>query len=367
MPARPRKDIIREDQVGYYHCYNRCVRRSFFCGVDPLTGNDYEHRKGWIQQRLEQLAGAFAVEVCDFSTMDNHLHTVLRNRPDLVGGWPDQEVARRWWQLCPLRRDEQGQPAEPYDFELNLWLCDGERMAELRKRLSSISWFMKLLCEQIARRANREDGLSGKFWEERFKCVPLLDEEAILACSMYVDLNPIRAGKADTPEASRYTSAYERIQSLRRCETQKAEGADSTGQTENAIDEQSAAESDLWLCPISLASADVSPSAAHVSNPFPARRASNRGFLSLGLGDYLQLLDWTGRQLRSDKQGTIPSHLLPILERLKLDATRWPKIVGDFPRLFRSAAGRAEHLVREAQRRGRRWLHGVRHAATAFG
>ena len=279
------------------------MRRSFFCGVDPLTGNDYEHRKGWIQQRLEQLAAAFAVEVCEFSAMDNHLHTVLRNRPDLVGEWPDQEVARRWWQLCPLRRDEHEQPAEPYDFELNLWLEDAERMIELRKRLSSISWFMKLLCEHIARRANREDGVHGKFWEERFKCVPLLDEEAILACSMYVDLNPIRAGKAETPESSEYTSAYERIQSLRRCQTQHADGPDSLGQTVSTIEER--AESDLWLSPISLASASASKDGAIVSNTFPGRRASNRGFLSLALPEYLQLLDWTGRQLRSDKQGTI--------------------------------------------------------------
>ena len=86
MPARPRKQIIRRDEVGYYHCYNRCVRRAFLCGVDPLTGHNYEHRKEWIRQRLMELAAAFAVEVSGFSAMDNHLHVVLRNRPDLVRG-----------------------------------------------------------------------------------------------------------------------------------------------------------------------------------------------------------------------------------------------------------------------------------------
>ena len=60
MPARARKETIRRDEVGYYHCFNRCVRRAFLCGVDPLTGNDYGHRKTWIQQRLETLAACFA-------------------------------------------------------------------------------------------------------------------------------------------------------------------------------------------------------------------------------------------------------------------------------------------------------------------
>ena len=184
---------------------------------------------------------------------------------------------------------------------------------------------------------------------------------------MYVDLNPIRAGKAETPESSEYTSAYERIQSLRRCQTQQADKPISIGQTVSKSDQQAAAEADLWLLPISLAAADVAPDAAIPSNPFPARRASNRGFLSLALGEYLQLLDWTGRQLRSDKRGTIPDQQPPILARLKLDATRWPAVVADFPRLFRSAAGRVQELVREAERRGLRWLHGVRQAAKAFG
>jgi hypothetical protein len=89
-------------------------------------------------------------------------------------------------------------------------------MKELRGRLFDLSWFMKLLCEHVARKANKEEGVRGKFWESRFLSVPLLDEEALVACSMYVDLNPIRAVTGDRPETSPYTSAYERIQALRR-------------------------------------------------------------------------------------------------------------------------------------------------------
>ncbi len=87
------------------------------------------------------------------------------------------------------------------------------------------------------------------------------------------------------------------------------------------LDREAAVEADLWLAPIALTDGRVSPTAVP-ANPFPARRASDLGFLPLTLPDYLQLLDWTGRQLRSDKRGVISTALPPILERLKVDAVK---------------------------------------------
>ena len=94
MPAYARRDIVDEDRVGVYHCIARCVGRAFLCGTDSYTGRDYGHRKAWVLDRLRQLAGLFGVEVCDYAIMSNHLHIVLRNRPEspeLV----DEEVAIR--------------------------------------------------------------------------------------------------------------------------------------------------------------------------------------------------------------------------------------------------------------------------------
>src|SRR5262245_21155504 len=186
------KMICEEGSTGSYFCFdNRCVRLAFLCGFDPVTGQSYEHRKEWIQLRLELLAVSFGIEICDFALLDNHIHLILRTRPVLVAAWTDREVALRWWHICPSRRNEHGEAPEPHPCELNQWLEDPAQITELRSRLASISWFMRLLSQKIALMANREDGVSGKFWESRFKAQPLLDEQAVLACSMYVNLNPI--------------------------------------------------------------------------------------------------------------------------------------------------------------------------------
>ena len=211
MPAYARREIVDNTEVGIYHCVSRCVRRAFLCGEDALTGRNFDHRKDWIRNRLEELAGAFAIDVLGFAVMSNHLHVMVRIRPDLSCQLSDEQVARRWLRIFRKRRDAAEAPNEPDVRELAMLLADPEAVALRRGRLADLSWFMRALCEPIARRANREDGVTGRFWEGRFKSQAVLDESAALACSIYVDLNPIRAGIAYTPESSEYTAAYERI------------------------------------------------------------------------------------------------------------------------------------------------------------
>jgi len=88
--------------------------------------------------------------------------------------------------------------------------------------------------------------------------------------------------------------------------------------------------------------------------------------LSMSLEEYLNLLDWAGREVQGDKRGAIPAHLAPILERLGLTSDEFVETVKDFPRRFRRFAGRAAQFRARAQEVGRRWLHGVRHAARVF-
>ena len=210
--------------------------------------------------------------------MSNHYHLVLKVEPDTAASWSEREVAERWaalfqWPLL-VRRWYQGESLiEP---EL---LVVQQLIGEWRTRLYSISWFVRLLNETLARQANREDGCKGHFWEGRFRSQALLTESALLACMAYVDLNPIRAGLADWPEQSDYTSIKQRLDG-----------------------EQPAAPS---LPPLLL--------------PFASQRKPDD--LPYAFTDYLMLVDWTGRAIRTDKCGHIPAHLAPILARLEKSGT----------------------------------------------
>jgi len=317
---------------------------AFLCGDDPVSGNNYDHRKTWIQQRLEFLAGEFAVDVIGFSVMSNHFHLILRNRPDVVDQWVDSEVASRWWNLFPERRDPDGSPAEPSKSEIKAL---ANRIRSLRRRLSNISWLMRCLAENVARRANREEAKFGRFFQGRFKSQQLLDEASILACAIYVDLNPIRASIAKTPEASQFTSAYERIRGRQqRARRKRQKRGESLG--------------DEWLSPVELDRREERLTSK------TRRRASDRGFLSLTLDQYLELLDWTGRQVRSDKRGAIPVDLAAILERLQVSTNCWVDLVAGFGRWFRRTVGRPSSMVAACQRHGRCWSHGISHARRAF-
>ncbi len=376
MPRLPRAMVVDPVDVGVYHCISRCVRRAFLCGVDAVSGKSFEHRRQWIQDRMRWLAGIFGIDVLAFAVMSNHLHIVLRNRPDVIAGWSDDEVAQRWWRLFPLRREADGSPAEPEDHELQMLVA---RVEVLRARLADVSWFMRCLSEGIARRANREDDCTGRFWEGRYKCQPLLDEAAIVACMAYVDLNPIRAGIAATPETSPFTSAYERIhaelstplpqpsvtQTGSAQETDTRTPANSSATRKTKTTARSAAQPmrrDDWLAPLELAPTHAEEQAT----PVPLGRASNRGCLPLTQTEYLQLLDWTGRQIRRDKRGQIPSDLAPIVLRLGIHPDQWLHLVSHYGKLFRSAAGRPASLEEEATRREKRWLQGSASARQVF-
>ena len=288
----------------------------------------------------------------------------------MVQIWDDTEVARRWLLLCPIRKDAAGQAEEPNEMELNTIRNDRQKLETIRLRLSDIAWWMRLLCQNVAARANSEDGEVGRFWQNRFRAVRLLDEAAILACAAYVDLNPIRAAMAQTLEQSDHTSAQRRIESLD-TPVATATPAQTPVSTKDqpAVDSTALATSpaasarpsyagterpDRFLSPISLEGPTTKPGPNPSQSGF---RCSDKGFLPISLPDYLSLLDWTSRQLYGNKRGRTPQGVKPILERLGLEANAWCKLVGRFGRLFINVAGKPQTISATRSRIGQHRYH----------
>jgi hypothetical protein len=214
--------------------------------------------------------------------MSNHYHLVVRLNSRHAEEWTEEDVIERWEGLF-------SPPALVTDYRADSLSTQAERkqaqavIATWRARLCDLSWFMRSLNEDLARRANVEDGCKGRFWEGRFKSQALLDESAVLTCMSYVDLNPVRAGVAETPEASDFTSIQQRIAAY-------AKSSDET--------------------------ASVMPRLTPLASP--NQEAHQQAFL-FSTEDYLTLVDWSDRAIREDKRGTISSALPPILERLRID------------------------------------------------
>ena len=231
--------------------------------------------------------------------------------------------------LFPKRRDKLKRPLPPTREQIEAILQDKKKMKELRRRLGSVSWFMKCLNEYIAKRANAEDKCKGHFWEGRFKCQRAEDDAGVLACSVYIDLNPVRAGTAKTPEASEYTSVRERCLSVRKWK-------------------KGAPEPTLWIAPV-------------------YGDKSRKGFLPISLEEYLSVVDSTGRLIQSGKRGVIPKDLPPILHRLGVQSSGWRELVGRCSKIFSNVIGPEEALQKAALQSGRAWIKGAPFARLVFG
>ena len=263
-------------------------------------------RKEWIERRLQELSEIFAVSVGGFSVMDNHLHVLVRLDPDTAKDWSDEEVVRRWGRLFPPR-DKSREPLPVTKAWVQWRLQDAQWVATARERLQSLSWFMKCLKEPLARLANQQDNARGAFFEERFKSVAILDEEALLATCAYIDLNPVAAGIVDVPEASPHTSITTRIEHVK----EEGRTADLTAAKSGSVAGSNASaglEESIWLCPVE------------------DRRtldSSREGMLEgFSLGNYLLLVEYTGRLFR-DGKAVISAELSGILERIGSSAEGW--------------------------------------------
>lgn len=301
--THPRSRLIDLAATPYYHCTSRCVRRAFLCGKDDRTGFDFEHRRGWIEARLQHLASVFAIDVCAYAVMSNHYHVILCVSIESEHQWSDEDVVARWRRIYRI----------PEGFELFDARRRARQLETWRGRLTSISWFMRCMNEPLARLANREDECSGRFWEGRFRSQALLDEESVLKCMAYVDLNPMRARLAETLEGSDYTSIQARLEGR---------------------------------------ASQLLPFADQVTRSTPS--------IPVAKIDYFALVETTGRQLRNDQDGSAVACLPPIIVRLSRCNTRpWVEEMRRLTSHYSRAIGSRTSLSRYRDYLGQTRLNGL--------
>jgi REP element-mobilizing transposase RayT len=308
-----RKHFAPRGLPGRYHCIARCVRRAWLCGNDPYSGKNFDHRRQWVEDRITFLAELFAVSVMSYAVMSNHLHVVLVLRPDAAEKWAAEDVADRWIRLFPSAREGRDEQRR------EVLLSDPEALAERRMRLMDLSWFMRCLDEHIARLANAEDDVTGRFWEGRFKCQVLENEQALAAAMVYVDLNPVRAGIAKGVLDSRHTSVKQRAEDINAGRTDPHE----------------------TLKPIA---------------------GIGQSVLALTNAQYIELVDWSGRQMYPGKRGRIKAGEPEALARIGVTRQRWTHDLKGLNDGYSNVVGTAKELIDKAVALGQHWLKGIGHA-----
>ena len=320
--TQSRQSQVSLSDTPYYHCISRCVRRAYLCGEDKYTEKSFEHRRQWVVERMHYLASLFSIDICAYAIMSNHYHLVLHVDEKSSENLNHEEVCERWCQLY-------SKPVLVERWQADQTISEAENKAALaiiegwRGRLADISWFMRCLNEFIARKANKEDECSGRFWEGRFKSQALLDEDALLTCMAYVDLNPVRAKMSDSVETSEYTSVYERLHGVAQRKEKPLEYHFTKKTLFGFVGDES--------------------------------EQSTQG-IPFSLLDYIELVDWSGRIIREDKRGVISSQRPRLLSTLGLDDDTWLSLASSFGKDYHGAVGSLEALAAYASNTGKRWI-----------
>ncbi len=328
--TQARRQQVDLDSTPYYHCIARCVRRAFLCGEDYYSGRSFSHRRQWIVDLVRRLTEIFCIDVCAYAILSNHYHLILHiDRPRALK-LTDRQVVAKW--LSYYKGDGLAQRYHSgRSLSAEEWSVLQDRIQTWRGELYNLSRFMQELNQQIARRANLEDGCKGRFWEGRFKSQALLDETALLTCMAYVDLNPIRAGMAATLEESDFTSIQARL--FNRA--------------------QHKADQPVGDKPVRLLS-------------FVDQQADTQTVLPVCESAYFSWVRYLGSAGWGDGPQSMPEQVVTMFQMLDTQVEMFLATLTDLEKLYPVRMGCYGTLVRHARHAGLRWSHGVAHSRKIY-
>lgn len=341
--AVPRYLLVDPDEAGVYHCVTECVRQMFLLGTDVDTRRENLSRWLFCDFLLEKLAGIFCLDVLDYAFLSNHIHTLLRTDPDRAAEASAEDLLWRWLTLHPDR--QKGIPVPVTKELVKRRVQDQELVAKARKQLACLSYFQKNLLEAIAKEMNRRDLVRGHFVADRFGSRRVTSEEGVLVASIYVGLNPIRAGLGKSIDSHPFSSYSRRYQGR-----------------------------DGWLAPVTLDPAmETYKAPQECWNAFGAPRNSEKGYLPVTLSQLQDLALWTFDHLRPRKnaQGEEEIYLLPealrvAVESAGIEPTLWLEVIRAYDKKFWFVLGNAESIAAAASATGRQFYKGQRLCAALF-
>jgi REP element-mobilizing transposase RayT len=167
--------MVIRGEPAIYHVISRTALGGFVLG---------DEEKDFLLDLIKRLSSVYFAEVLGFSLMGDHFHLAVRMHPD--DEFPNREVQRRYRRYHGARSKRT---------------ASQEQIPGLREKWASLSEYVREIKQGFTRWYNKRSGRRGFFWAERFKSVIVDRGEALVSCLAYIDLNPVRAGLVEEPDA----------------------------------------------------------------------------------------------------------------------------------------------------------------------
>lgn len=301
--ATARKYQIYLDLTPYYYCTNKCInkkeRRTFLSGTDPKTKINYDKRKLWVINKIEELQKIFSISICSYAVVEDSYHLVVKSNHEEVNLLSNEEIINRWSKIF-ISFPPFVQQYISGELKAKTKIKKAEKsISEMRIKMADISWFMRCLNEDIARTANVEDNVAGRFWHQRYETKALLDKTAIIIAMNYVDLLPIINNEVTT---------------LAKCSTS----------VKARIKTHKNNKEKTFLLPI--------------------KTKYKANSIDFDLDDYINIINWTSKGILGKQPKKIKDEILASFKKLPINFETWTNLTQNFVNKTSFAVGNPSNL-----------------------
>lgn len=295
--------------------------------LDESTPPVGTHRIEFIESLLHLFARFFCISVHAHAVLPRELRLVLAAHPSQVQQLDDAEVARRWLSLCPTLRHPKLRSSEITENEILDFCSDPPHIAEIRSRLSDVSWFLRLLQQRITLFCNREDNVKGHFWSDRYRSILILDNLFRSLGMANVDFGALLIDPDKPLSASALAAEVSRLRDCLEVHTQATPTLNQPG------------------CLNAGSEPTIAGDQSRSSDP---RLFGERPI------EYLEFLEWVQRASCGEWPSTVPAVASGVFQEVPLTAEVLTAFLVHFDLLFSHVAGSPSRMAAFVTKSGRR-------------